>query len=74
MSKDKAGWPKLDVRSPSTSIPEFKTSDRKEGEEDVANVPTCRQQSPVNRGGKRGAKSMCADWKLGSYAFQAGHD
>ena len=64
----------MDVRSRSVSLLKFKTSDRKEGEEDVANVPTCRQQSPVNRGGKIRAKPMCADQRLAPYAFQVGHD
>ena len=61
-SEDKAGWPKMNVRSCPASLPELKTSDRKEGE-DVAYVLTCRQQSPVNRG-RGGAKPKCADWRL----------
>ena len=60
LSEDKAGWPKMDVSSHPTSLPELKTSDRKEGE-GVATVPTSRQQSPVNRVGKGGAKPRCAD-------------
>ena len=64
LSEDKAGRPKMDVRSPPASLPELKTSDRKEGEEDVATVLTCRHQSPVNREGKGGAKPKCADWRL----------
>ena len=47
----------MNVRSCPASLPELKTSDRKEGE-DVAHVLTCRQQSPVNRG-RGGAKPKC---------------
>ena len=36
----------------------MKTSDRKEGEY-VANVPACRQHSPVIRGVKKGARPVC---------------
>ena len=57
--EDKAGWPKMDVRSRPALLPELKTSDRKEGEDDVANVATCREQIPVSREGKRGAKPVC---------------
>ena len=57
--EDKAGWPKMDVRSRPSLLPELKTSDRKEGEIDVANVAKCREQSPVSRQGKRGAKPVC---------------
>ena len=53
----------MDVSSRPASLPEFKTSDRKEGE-GFATVLTCRQQSPVNRGGTGGAKPKCADWRL----------
>ena len=63
LSELKAGWPKMNVMSHPASLPELKTSDRKEGE-DVANVLTCCQQCPVNRGGKGGAKPKCTDWKL----------
>ena len=52
LSEDKAGWPKMDVRRRPASLPELKTSDRKEGEGEVANVLTCHLQSPLNRGGK----------------------
>ena len=63
LSEDKAGWPKMDVSSRPVSLPELKASDRKEGE-GFATVLTCRQHSPVNRGGKGGAKPKCADWRL----------
>ena len=68
-SEDKAGRPKMDVSSRPASLPELKT-DRKEGE-GFATVLTCRQQSPVNRGGKGGAKPKCADWRLEPTRFSS---
>ena len=44
LSEDKAGWPKINVRSCPASLPELKTSYLKEGEDDVAHVLTCRQR------------------------------
>jgi len=41
LSEDKADWSEMDVWSRPPSLPELRTSDRKEGE-DVANVLTCR--------------------------------
>ena len=52
-----AGWPKMNVRSCPASLRESKTTDRKEGEEDVAHALTCCQQIPVNRG--RGGAKVC---------------
>ena len=54
LSKDKQSWPKMDLRSRPASLPEKKTSNCKEGVEDVASVLTCRVQSLTNREGKRG--------------------
>ena len=59
----------MNVRSCPPSLPELKTSDRKEGE-DVAHVLTCRQQRPVNRG-RGGAKPKCADWRLEPTCFSS---
>ena len=70
LSEDKAGWPKMDVSSRPASLPELKTSDRKEGE-GFATVLTCLQQSPVNRGGKGGAKTKCADGRLEPTRFSS---
>ena len=64
LSEDKAGWPKMNVRSCPASLPELKASDRKERENNVASVLICRQQSPVNRGARGGTKPKCADWRL----------
>ena len=47
LSEDKAAWPRMNVRSCPASLPELKTSDRKEGE-DVAHVLTCRQQTFIS--------------------------
>ena len=71
LSEDKAAWPRMNVRSCPASLPELKTSDRKEGE-DVAHVLTCRQQSPMNRG-RGGAKPKCQTGGLNPHAFQVGH-
>lgn len=38
LSEDNAGWLKMDEKSRPISLPELKTSDRKEGKQDVANV------------------------------------
>ena len=70
LSEDKSGWPKMDVGSRPASLPELKTSDRKEGE-GFAAVLTCCQQSPVNRGGKGGSKPKCADWRLEPIRFSS---
>lgn len=69
--EDKAGWPRMDVRSRPASLPELKTPDRKEGEEGVTTVLTCRKQSPVNREGNGGAKSKCANWRLEPTRFSS---
>ena len=71
LSEDKAGWPKMDVRRCPTSLPELKTSDRKEEEGEVSNVLTCHLQSPLNRGGKGGTKPKCADWRLEPTRFSS---
>ena len=68
LSKDKQSWPKMDLRSRPASLPEMKSSNRKEGVEDVASVLTCRVQSLTNREGKRG---KCEDWRLEPTRFSS---
>ncbi|PFX19093.1 hypothetical protein AWC38_SpisGene16531 [Stylophora pistillata] len=69
--EDKAGWPKMDVKSRPASLPELKTLDRKEEEEDVATVLTCRQQSPMNREENGRAKSKWENWRLEPTRFSS---
>ena len=68
LSKDKQSWPKMDLRSRPASLPEMKSSNRKEGVEDVASVLTCRVQSLTNREGKKG---KCEDWRLEPTRFSS---
>ena len=70
LSEDKAGWPNLDVRNHSASLPEVKTSDSMEGV-DVVNVLTRRPQSPVNREGKGGTEPKCEDWRFKPTRFSS---
>ena len=58
----------MDLRSRPASLPEIKTSHRKEGVEDVASVLTCCVQSLTNREGKRG---KCEDWRLEPTRFSS---
>ena len=64
LSRDKASWPKMDVRGRPPTLPKIRTSNYMEGVEDVTSVLTCPLQKPKT-------EPMCDTWRLAPTRFSS---